>query len=235
LLRDLKSLGVTRIVLAAGDRRDVAETMAKGLPIHAVRSELSPDQKTLVVLSERKNGPVMMIGDGVNDAPALAAADLGVAMGAKSAAASAEAADVARTNSLQLSGCVGSLQHRLWHLDRPEVHEERTRIFAREAKCRHIWMTGHQAFAQPLCKRIKLHPAIERAERRRANVRTLAALPDRMACRLLQRAGLAVLSQAARRCEQQKEDDEPRHHLETPPLIAQHGGRRERPITHRLG
>ena len=94
LLRDLKSLGVARIVLATGDRRDVAETVAKGLPIDAVRSELSPDQKTLVVLSERKNGPVMMIGDGVNDAPALAAADLGVAMGAKGAAASAEAADV---------------------------------------------------------------------------------------------------------------------------------------------
>jgi heavy metal translocating P-type ATPase len=94
LLRDLKSLGVARIVLATGDRRDVAEMVAKGLPIDAVSSELSPDQKTLVVLSERKNGPVMMIGDGVNDAPALAAADLGVAMGAKGAAASAEAADV---------------------------------------------------------------------------------------------------------------------------------------------
>ena len=94
LLRDLKSLGVARIVLATGDRRDVAETVAKGLPIDAVRSALSPDQKTLVALSERKNGPVMMIGDGVNDAPALAAADLGVAMGAKGAAASAEAADV---------------------------------------------------------------------------------------------------------------------------------------------
>jgi heavy metal translocating P-type ATPase len=94
LLRDLKSLGVARIVLATGDRRDVAEMVAKGLPIDAVRSELTPDQKTLVVLSERKNGPVMMIGDGVNDAPALAAADLGVAMGAKGAAASAEAADV---------------------------------------------------------------------------------------------------------------------------------------------
>ena len=59
-----------------------------------MRSDLTPDQKILVVLSERKNGPVMMIGDGVNDAPALAAADLGVAMGAKGAAASAEAADV---------------------------------------------------------------------------------------------------------------------------------------------
>jgi heavy metal translocating P-type ATPase len=94
LLRDLKSLGLARIVLATGDRRDVAETVVRGLPIDAVRWELSPDQKTLVVLSERKNGPVMMIGDGINDAPALAAADLGVAMGAKGAAASAEAADV---------------------------------------------------------------------------------------------------------------------------------------------
>jgi heavy metal translocating P-type ATPase len=94
LLRDLKSLGVARIVLATGDRRDVAEMVAKGLPIDAVRSELSPDQKTLVVLSERKNGTVMMIGDGINDAPALAAADLGLAMGARGAAASAEAADV---------------------------------------------------------------------------------------------------------------------------------------------
>jgi P-type E1-E2 ATPase len=94
LLHNLRSLGIERIVLATGDRRDVAEMVAKGLPFDVVRSELTPDQKTLVVISERKNGPVMMIGDGVNDAPALAAADLGLAMGAKGTAASADAADV---------------------------------------------------------------------------------------------------------------------------------------------
>jgi heavy metal translocating P-type ATPase len=94
LLRALRSLGIERIVLATGDRQEVARFIAAGLSIDLIRAELTPDQKILVVLSERKNGPVMMIGDGVNDAPALAAADLGLAMGAKGAAASAEAADV---------------------------------------------------------------------------------------------------------------------------------------------
>ncbi len=94
LLKNLSSLGIERVVLATGDRHEVAEAVAAGLPFSAVRSELTPDEKVMVVLSERKYGPVMMIGDGVNDAPALAAADVGVAMGARGAAASAEAADV---------------------------------------------------------------------------------------------------------------------------------------------
>ena len=68
--------------------------MTQGLGLDAVRADLTPDQKVLLVLTERKNGPVMMVGDGVNDAPALAAADVGVAIGARGAAASAEAADV---------------------------------------------------------------------------------------------------------------------------------------------
>lgn len=94
LLAGLRGLGVDRILLATGDRHAVAEAVTDGLGLDAVRADLTPDQKVLLVLSERKNGPVMMVGDGVNDAPALAAADVGVAMGARGAAASAEAADV---------------------------------------------------------------------------------------------------------------------------------------------
>ena len=94
MLAGLRSRGIERILLATGDRRAVADAVTEGLGLDAVRADLTPDQKVLLVLTERKNGPVMMVGDGVNDAPALAAADIGVAMGARGAAASAEAADV---------------------------------------------------------------------------------------------------------------------------------------------
>ena len=94
LLAGLRRLGFARTLLATGDRRAVAEAVTEGLGLDGVRADLTPDQKVLLVLAERKNGPVMMVGDGVNDAPALAAADVGVAMGARGAAASAEAADV---------------------------------------------------------------------------------------------------------------------------------------------
>jgi heavy metal translocating P-type ATPase len=94
MLDALRGDGIGRILLATGDRAEVAERVTEGLGLDAVRAGLTPDQKVLLVLTERKNGPVMMVGDGVNDAPALAAADVGVAMGARGAAASAEAADV---------------------------------------------------------------------------------------------------------------------------------------------
>jgi heavy metal translocating P-type ATPase len=93
MLKGLRSEGVSRILLATGDRSDVAERVTEGLGLDGLRAELSPDQKVLLVLSERKNGPVMMVGDGVNDAPALAAADVGVAMGARGAAAAAGAGE----------------------------------------------------------------------------------------------------------------------------------------------
>jgi P-type E1-E2 ATPase len=94
LLSGLRRLGMNRILVATGDRSAVALAVTEGLGLDAVRADLSPDQKVQLVLRERPNGPVMMVGDGVNDAPALAAADVGVAMGARGAAASAEAADV---------------------------------------------------------------------------------------------------------------------------------------------
>jgi heavy metal translocating P-type ATPase len=93
-LSSIRRHGIGRILLATGDRYAVAEAITRGLGLDGVRAELTPDQKVLLVLAERKNGPVMMVGDGVNDAPALAAADVGVAMGVRGAAASAEAADI---------------------------------------------------------------------------------------------------------------------------------------------
>lgn len=94
MIEALRRRGIACILLATGDRADVAERVTEGLGLDGVRAGLTPDQKVLLVLAERKNGPTMMVGDGVNDAPALAAADVGVAMGARGAAASAQAADV---------------------------------------------------------------------------------------------------------------------------------------------
>ncbi|MFP1645778.1 heavy metal translocating P-type ATPase [Pontitalea aquivivens] len=94
MLAALRGQGIARILLATGDRVEVAERVTEGLGLDGIRAGLTPDEKVLLVLTEHKNGPVMMVGDGVNDAPALAAADVGVAMGARGAAASAEAADV---------------------------------------------------------------------------------------------------------------------------------------------
>ena len=94
VLDALRDQGIGRLVLATGDRADVAAEVTRDLGLDAVHAELAPGHKVDVVLAERATGPVMMVGDGVNDAPALAAADVGVAMGARGAAASAEAADV---------------------------------------------------------------------------------------------------------------------------------------------
>jgi heavy metal translocating P-type ATPase len=94
LLRRLRDFGMTRIVLATGDRRAVAEAVAADLPVDAVHADLAPGDKVTIVVAERAFGPVMMVGDGVNDAPALAAAEIGVAMGATGSAAAAETADV---------------------------------------------------------------------------------------------------------------------------------------------
>jgi heavy metal translocating P-type ATPase len=92
-LSGFKQLGVNRIILATGDRAIVARQITAGLPFDEIRSDLSPGQKIEIVKDEKKRAPVMMIGDGVNDAPALAAADIGLAMGAHGSAAAIESAD----------------------------------------------------------------------------------------------------------------------------------------------
>lgn len=84
-----------RTVMLTGDNRRTAERVARALGIDDVRAELKPDQKVAAVKELAAGGPVLMVGDGINDAPALAAATCGVAMGTAGADAAIEAADIA--------------------------------------------------------------------------------------------------------------------------------------------
>src|SRR5690606_29900547 len=94
LLSSLRAGGIERIVLASGDRAGIAEAVAAALGVDAAYGELTPSQKVSIVKEEQSRASVLMVGDGINDAPALAAADVGVAMGARGAAASSESAGV---------------------------------------------------------------------------------------------------------------------------------------------
>ncbi|HTH59629.1 MAG TPA: heavy metal translocating P-type ATPase [Paraburkholderia sp.] len=93
-IRLLRHEGIGRLVMLTGDRRDVADAVGAVLGVTEVLPEQTPADKLAAIQSARKDGTVIMVGDGVNDAPALAAADIGVAMGARGAGASSEAADV---------------------------------------------------------------------------------------------------------------------------------------------
>lgn len=92
----LRNLGITEIVLVTGDRKEEAEKVAAVLGISRVVSSSTPARKLELVheYRARNKGSVVAVGDGINDAPALAAADVGVAMGARGASAASEAAHV---------------------------------------------------------------------------------------------------------------------------------------------
>jgi Cd2+/Zn2+-exporting ATPase len=93
-IRALRALGIARIIVLTGDHHQVAEAVAGRLEVDDIRADLLPDQKADVVRALTREGAVAMVGDGVNDAPAMATADVGVAMGAAGTDAALETADL---------------------------------------------------------------------------------------------------------------------------------------------
>lgn len=96
ILIDIKSAGVSEIVMLTGDNRPAAEAIGKLTGVDGVEAELLPEDKVKKVeLLKARWGVVAMIGDGINDAPAMAAANMGIAMGAMGTDAAIETADIA--------------------------------------------------------------------------------------------------------------------------------------------
>ncbi len=97
-LRSLRAAGIRHIYMVTGDHPDVAELVGDALGVDRVFAERAPQEKVEVIRLVCSEGISVMVGDGVNDAPALALADVGVAMGAHGATAASEAADVVLTS-----------------------------------------------------------------------------------------------------------------------------------------
>ena len=91
----LKAAGVTNLIMLTGDQRAIAQQVAKAVGISTVKADLLPQDKIAALQSiPQSEHPVFMVGDGVNDAPSLATADVGIAMGAHGSTAASETADV---------------------------------------------------------------------------------------------------------------------------------------------
>lgn len=93
-LRELRSAGLERVIMLTGDDDAAASHVEGALHIDAVFTNASPADKVAVVSAEKQRAPTMMVGDGINDAPALATATVGIAMGGRGATASSQASDV---------------------------------------------------------------------------------------------------------------------------------------------
>jgi Cd2+/Zn2+-exporting ATPase len=93
-LEELRQAGITSLAMLSGDRASVAYSIGRELGITEVLAGLLPDQKSATIEGLRQRGPVAMVGDGINDAPALAVADVGIAMGLGGTDVALESADV---------------------------------------------------------------------------------------------------------------------------------------------
>ncbi|MCK4268261.1 MAG: HAD-IC family P-type ATPase, partial [Actinomycetia bacterium] len=95
-LSALQGMGQNHLIMLTGDNEATAANIAKGLGIDAFHAELLPEDKVGLIKSlEKRYGSVVMVGDGVNDAPALASATIGIAMGAAGTDVALETADIA--------------------------------------------------------------------------------------------------------------------------------------------
>ncbi len=97
MIRGLRDAGIQRVVLITGDRADTADTVGRIVGVDTVLADCDPADKLAAVQSESARAATIMVGDGVNDAPALATAGVGVALASRGATASSETADVVLT------------------------------------------------------------------------------------------------------------------------------------------